>query len=99
MSRWARKVDKNHGEIRDELRRLGFSVADTHRVGGDFPDLVVANTSNCFNCDCEIPRTVLVEVKSGDEKPTTDQQTFLDEWPGESVVAYTIDDVIQVFDE
>jgi hypothetical protein len=41
---------------------------------------------------------VLVEVKSKTGKPTDGQNTFAVDWKGEYVVAYTLDDVLQVFE-
>lgn len=58
---YARKVDRNHGEIRDGLRAEGFSVVDTSAVGGGFPDLVV------FRDDTGM---VLLEVKDGHKPPS-----------------------------
>ena len=61
----AKKVDRNHGEIRDALRALGWYVYDTSRLGGGFPDLVCAKNG----------RLVLVEVKDGTLKPSARQLT------------------------
>ena len=36
----AAKVDYNHIDIRDWLRKCGVFVIDTHRLGDGFPDLV-----------------------------------------------------------
>jgi hypothetical protein len=41
MPRHARRVDANHSQIRDELRRLGWSVGDLSGAGDGVPDLVV----------------------------------------------------------
>lgn len=45
MTRQAARVDKNHREIRDELRRHGYKVLDSSRAGDDFPDLVIVSRS------------------------------------------------------
>lgn len=39
--RHARKVDANHGAIRDGLRQLGWEVYDFSGIGGGLPDLGV----------------------------------------------------------
>ena len=59
------KVDRNHGEIRDALRAMGWYVYDTARVGGGFPDLVCAKNG----------RLVLAEVKDGNLSPSRTQLT------------------------
>lgn len=37
----AKRVDSNHADIRTKLRKAGFTVHDTSRLGEGFPDLVV----------------------------------------------------------
>lgn len=41
MTRYARKVDANHAEIRDGLRALGHEVLDLSAAGQGIPDLMV----------------------------------------------------------
>lgn len=41
MTRYAKKVDSNHAEIRDGLRAMGYEVLDLSHVGGGIPDLAV----------------------------------------------------------
>ena len=55
---YAKKVDANHGEIRDGLRALGYQVVDTSKHGAGFPDLIVINK--------ECSMVFLTEVKDGD---------------------------------
>ena len=54
------KVDRNHGEIRDALRAMGWYVYDTSRLGDGFVDLVCAKHG----------RLELVEVKDGSLPPS-----------------------------
>lgn len=87
----ARRVDANHAEIVAAFRQLGYSVADTSRLGNGFPDLVVAKAG----------RTVLVEVKDGAKPPsarklTEDEQTFAGAWRGEYRVVESVDDVLAI---
>lgn len=56
----ARKVDANHGAIRDALRGIGVGVVDTSATGYGFADLT------CFWRGS----TVLVEVKDGTKPPS-----------------------------
>lgn len=57
---YAKRVDANHGQIRDALRRLGYFVADMSRSGRGFPDLLIAKAG----------RMRLVEVKDGSRVPS-----------------------------
>ena len=71
------KVDGNHGEIVDALRRAGASVTSLAAVGKGVPDLLVGHAG----------RTALVEVKDGSLPPsarglTIDQQIWHAEWRG-----------------
>lgn len=88
MGRWARKTDDNHQEIMDAFRALGFSVADTSRLGNGFPDLVVAKKGI----------NVLVEVKDGNKPPsakrlTQDEKDFMQYWLGEYTIIETSEGV------
>ena len=86
--RRAARVDNNHGEIRDGLRKLGFSVFDSSGMGRGFPDLVVADEY----------RTILVEVKSGGGALGAAQEVFHEEWQGEVITAYDILDVLEAME-
>lgn len=69
----AKKVDGNHGAVRDHLRAIGWSVFDTAPVGRGFPDLVCARRGF----------TALVEIKDGEKKHLRpEQQRFAREWRG-----------------
>lgn len=98
MRRVAAKVDANHAEIRDGLRQLGFSVADTARLGHGFPDLVCSGIrwSNSQS-ECSIVETVLIEVKMPKKKLTDDEQEFFNNWQGAIMVATCIEDVLRFF--
>lgn len=67
MRRRAR-VDANHGAIVDALRRVGWIVVDTSRLGRGFPDLLAARRGVIK----------LVEVKDG-AKPKSRQALTEDE--------------------
>ncbi len=59
MSRFARKVDLNHGLVRDGLRAKGWEVLDLSGVGGGVPDLC---------CKLSAGRSIFFEVKRADIK-------------------------------
>ena len=87
MSRRAAKVDANHGTIRDALRAMGASVADTKSAGEGFPDLVVGYRG----------KTLLVEVKDGTLPPsarklTGPQEKFHSNWRGHVCVVKNVEE-------
>lgn len=83
MSRRARKVDRNHAEIRQGLRECGFPVWDTSRVGDGFPDLLVYAHG----------RLLLLEVKMPGEQLTPMEQGFWEVFP--VVIVHDIDEAVR----
>jgi len=74
---YAKRVDLNHQEVVKTLRSLGATVFDASRMGQGFPDLVIGING----------KTVLVEIKSGEEKKFTQAQLkFMENWQGSTVV-------------
>lgn len=73
---YAKRVDLNHQEVVKTLRSLGATVFDASRMGQGFPDLVVGYNH----------QTVLVEIKSGEQKKFTQAQLkFMADWKGSAV--------------
>ena len=69
MTRYARKVDTNHAELRDQLRAIpGVKVLDTASMSGLGCDLLV------FYQDTP---PLMVEVKAGAKQPLTDSERRL----------------------
>jgi hypothetical protein len=86
--RRAAKVDANHGDVVAHLRKLGWSVESTARLGGGFPDLIVGK----WRKFC-----ALIEVKDGSKSPsarklTPDEQAFAERWTGPYIVALSGED-------
>jgi Holliday junction resolvase len=74
---YAKRVDLNHQEIVKTLRSLGAGVVDMSRVGQGFPDLLIHFQN----------KSVLVEVKSGENKKFTQAQLrFISNWQGPAIV-------------
>ena len=70
---YAKKVDKNQGDVVKALRKMGADVFLLHMVGGGIPDLMVAYAGH----------TILIEVKDGIDKKLTPQQlTLFANWKG-----------------
>lgn len=76
MSKYARRVDENQGDIVKALRACGATVRVISQ-GDGIPDLLVGYHGH----------TVLMEVKDGQKSPsarklTDAEQKFFDEWMG-----------------
>jgi Holliday junction resolvase len=95
---YARRKDTAHNPIAQGLKAHGFSVADTSRLGDDFPDLVIGKHGI----------TALVEVKSQDRRKnglknaadllSAGQKDFASQWKGAAViVSYDLEGVLFSF--
>lgn len=89
--RYASKVDANQTKVFKMFRELGFSVANTSRLGGGFPDCVIARGL----------KTAVVEIKDGEKvksarKPNPKQERFKNEWRGRWCLVESIDDVLYI---
>jgi hypothetical protein len=70
---YAKKVDKNQGDVVKALRNMGADVFLLHMVGGGIPDIMVAFAGH----------TILMEIKDGEDKKLTPQQlTLFANWKG-----------------
>lgn len=70
------KYDRNHTEVANAFLDRGFTVYDSHQLGG-FVDIVIAKYG--INC--------LIEIKDGERPPserklTLYEQPFHDNWQG-----------------
>ena len=89
MSRHAYATDRNHAEIRDQLRKLGVFVWDTHTLGNGFPDLL-----------CVVRKeAVLLEVKDPKKIPskrrlTPQERDFFKAYPGPIFVVTTVEQAL-----
>ena len=75
--RRAAKVDRNHTEIVEALRKVGATVVSLAAVGHGVPDLLVGLGG----------KTMLMEIKDGKKRPserhlTPDQEKFFAAWQG-----------------
>lgn len=80
----AKRTDGNQAEIARALREVGCQVADTHTIGGGYPDLTVLAPGG---------RIVLLEVKTAKGKLTEQERAFLAEWPVE--IVHDIDEALR----
>jgi hypothetical protein len=89
----AKRVDGNHGEVRDHLRAVGWRIYDSSGFGRGFPDFVASRRGF----------TALVEVKDGSKVPsarklTDAQEKFWKVWPGVKIVAKSPQDAERQLD-
>ena len=92
MSKYARKVDKNQGEIVTALSDIGVSVFPMHGVGGGFPDLLwfYRSVYGLMEVKCEEGRD---SAKYRDERCLTPaQKDFHASWPGPIDIVWTADE-------
>ena len=88
--RRAAKVDVNQPEIVAALRKCGWYV------------LIISQLKNC--CDIIVSkegRTIAIEIKDGDKSPSqqklsTGELKFQDEWQGEYKIVNCVADVIEL---
>ena len=99
--------DTTHARVRDELRALGYSVADLGDAGGGFPDLVVGMggqglpdlaPAGARGLVCR-GRVYLVEVKSPGGKLSKGQREFARDWRGCYIVAEDTEGVLDAIAE
>ncbi len=90
MTRYAKKVDTNHSELRDQLRAIpGMRLLDTAAMSGLGCDLL---------CRWQDGPPVMLEIKSAAKKPLTDserraQRLFDGYWHR----VETLEDALEVF--
>lgn len=75
QTRYGRRKDKNHNEVRDALRAAGYHVIETY-TGFGVPDLQACTKHH------PIPYPVYIEVKQPGEKLTPLELEFFDSYPG-----------------
>lgn len=91
---YACRIDENQGEIVKSFRKLGASVLILSDVGKGCPDILVGIS------DCKgYKHNVLVEIKDGKKSPsqqklTTLEKKFFDEWKGNAFIVTSIEDVV-----
>jgi hypothetical protein len=67
VTRHAKRVDENHAEIRDGLRKLGHDVFDFSHVGGGVGDLAVKVSATM---------SIWLEVKKNKKEKLTDKEVI-----------------------
>ena len=80
------RTDGNQAEIVKALVKAGARVAITTGVKRGFPDLAVGWNG----------RSILVEVKVGNEKLTDDELDFMQTWKGEYHVVRSAEEALRI---
>jgi Holliday junction resolvase len=91
--RYKLRKDELHTQIANQLLEAGFSVADTSRVGGGFPDLAIARNGVCVLVEIKTPRG----LKTALERRLKSQVDFARSWKGPLITAYTSTQIIYDF--
>lgn len=86
------KKDLNHNQIANALIDVGYSVADTSQLGGNFPDLVIGG----INRKTGLAMNWLVEVKTAKGKTKPGQDAFAASWRGVYAVVRTVDEAYKL---
>jgi hypothetical protein len=88
--RRAARVDGNHGEIIDTLRKAGCTVLDMSRLGNGAPDIALGYGG----------LTMMAEIKDGSKSPskrrlTPDEQKWADMWTGGCALILSPSDALE----
>lgn len=92
MTRYARKVDTNHGAIRDGLRAAGYEVLDLSAAGQGVPDLAV-RIGPGKSVWLEVKRP---DIKKRDQAMTTEQQVFWYYFNQDMHIVQTLEEALEV---
>jgi Holliday junction resolvase len=91
--RYKLKKDEFHAGISTALMASGFSVSDTSRVGGGFPDLCISRNGVCCLVEIKTPRG----KKTAHGRRSARQIDFARQWKGPIIVAYNASQIIYDF--
>jgi hypothetical protein len=80
------KLDANHTEIVQALRKLGCPVLDISMVGGGAPDLVVATIRGEW---------IMLELKTAKGVVSERQKQFHSKWPGIIHIVRSVDEALR----
>jgi hypothetical protein len=81
----ARRVDNLQRDIVRALRGCYYKVAITSSLGHGFPDIAVSSRL----------KTMLMEIKTGDNPLTMAEQKFMDNWLGKYVIVNSVEQALR----
>jgi len=73
----------------NSLRKAGYTVWDTHTVGGGFPDIIACNGSH----------NVLMEIKMPNKKLNEKEKQFFEIWNGPIAIVNSPENAIWVMQQ
>ena len=88
MSKYAKRKDGNHDEIRSAFEAAGWTWIDLYRFPGQLDGEIVKQGPRQLFC------VIRVEVKMLKETLTAAEEKFIDKWPGLVIVVYTATDAV-----
>ena len=84
MPKYAKRIDANHTQIVNDLRKMGVHVYDLNASGSGLTDIMIHRGN----------RTFFVEIKCGKTAVVKKTQVkFLSEWAGYCGIARSLEDV------
>ena len=86
MTHYARRIDRNHGEIRNGLLHCGYELFDAFRLGYGWPDLYVRSKSGAW---------VWIEVKMPGEPMTEAEARWWKRYDGPGMIAYSLEQALE----
>lgn len=83
----AKRIDRNHKSIRDQLRSVlgSDNVIDTHDLGRGFGDLVVGHCGTNYIFEIKFPGCSL----------TDDEEYFHNHWDGQILIIETAEQALE----
>jgi hypothetical protein len=88
--RYGARTDANHAEIRNGLRKCGFTVEDYHKLGRGVPDLCVLIRPGY---------SLLLEVKMPGEKLTEAEEKWVKFHASITRTVFSLEEAIRVINE
>jgi len=86
--RFAKRLDANHTQIVNDLRKMGLHVYDLNASGGGLTDIMIHRNDKTYFIELKVQGTGAVVKKT--------QVKFLSEWQGFCAIARSLEDVLGI---
>lgn len=86
MPKYAKRIDANHTQIVNDLRKMGVHVYDLNLSGGGLTDIMIHRNDRTFFVELKVKGASAVVKKT--------QVKFLSEWQGFCGIARSLEDVV-----
>lgn len=84
---YSKRTDANQVEIVKALKNAGYSVHDTHALGGGFPDIIVG---------CGGRVNILMEIKTEKGELNKKEKEFFSTWLGPVYIVRSPEDALLI---